>query len=79
MTLRTIEALTFNKKIITNNIKVMDYDFYTPNRFFILNYDTEDNFHTFLSCKIEEEKIEVIKKYTAEHMLQRIKKDFGLF
>ncbi|MER0049000.1 hypothetical protein ABRP56_21785 [Pectobacterium odoriferum] len=79
LTLRTIEALTFNKKIITNNIKVMDYDFYTPNRFFILDYDTEDNFHTFLSCKIEEEKIEVIKKHTAEHMLQHIKKDFDLF
>ncbi|KML71664.1 hypothetical protein [Pectobacterium peruviense] len=79
LTLRTIEAIAFNKKIITNNIKVMDYDFYTPNRFFILDYDTEDNFYTFISCKIEEEEIEIIKKYTAEYMLQNIKRDFNLF
>ncbi|MGX8940169.1 hypothetical protein ACWWJF_05820 [Symbiopectobacterium sp. Eva_TO] len=48
LTLRTIEALAFNKKIITNNIKIMQYDFYTDDRFFILGYNDIDSLQSFL-------------------------------
>ncbi|MCW2476625.1 MULTISPECIES: hypothetical protein [unclassified Symbiopectobacterium] len=75
LTLRTIEALAFNKKIITNNIKVMQYDFYTDDRFFILGYNDIDSLHSFLERPLAPVDIELIKEYTADGMLNRLVSD----
>lgn len=37
LSFRTFEALHYNKKLITNNPRVKDYDFYHPNNIFIWN------------------------------------------
>lgn len=37
LTLRTLEALFYGKKLITNNTYIEKYDFYNPNNIFIIN------------------------------------------
>jgi hypothetical protein len=37
LTMRTIEALGANKKLITTNTSIVDYDFYNPNNIFIVD------------------------------------------
>lgn len=36
MTMRTFEVLSFNKKLITTNRNIVNYDFYTPDNIFIV-------------------------------------------
>ncbi|MEI7380860.1 hypothetical protein [Pectobacterium versatile] len=71
-TLRTIEALAFNKKIITNNTKILNYEFYSPDRFFILGHDSFDNMLVFLKRDTSPIADEIIEKYTADSMLRTI-------
>ena len=35
----TLEALGMNKKMITNNRSVMEYDFYNPNNILVIDFD----------------------------------------
>ena len=39
MTLRIVEAMFFNKKLITNNEDILDMDFYNPQNIYIIGYD----------------------------------------
>lgn len=71
-TLRTIEALAFNKKVITNNINILNYEFYSPDRFFILEHDNLDNIFIFLDKETPPIEDEMIEKYTADSMLRKI-------
>lgn len=75
LTLRTIEALAFNKKIITNNIKIMQYDFYNDDRFFILGYNDIDSLPRFLEKPLTPVNIDSIKEHTADGMLNRLVSD----
>lgn len=39
LTLRMVEAMFFNKKIITNNVSVKQFDFYSPDNIYIIGED----------------------------------------
>ncbi len=39
LSFRTFEALGMNKKLITNNHSVMEYDFYNPNNILVIDFD----------------------------------------
>lgn len=54
LSFRPFEGLYFNKKIITNNINVLNYDFYSKKRFFILDVDQIDDINSFLDSPLEE-------------------------
>lgn len=43
LTLRALEALCFEKKCITNNTSIVNYDFYHPNNFLLLKNDIESS------------------------------------
>lgn len=40
LTLRVMEAMFMSKKLITNNVDVVNYDFYHPNNIYVLGRDT---------------------------------------
>lgn len=40
LTLRTLEAIFFNKKVLTNNKDIKKYDFYKPDRFLLIPEET---------------------------------------
>ena len=39
LSFRIFESLGMNKKIITNNRSVMEYDFYNPNNILVIDFD----------------------------------------
>ena len=39
LSFRIFESLGMNKKIITNNAAVMEYDFYNPNNILVIDFD----------------------------------------
>ncbi|WP_426711566.1 hypothetical protein [Enterobacter cloacae complex sp. 309I3] len=45
--MRTMEALAYNKKIITTNDNIRHYDFFDPNKHFILNDINEKKYYSF--------------------------------
>ena len=47
LSLRPMEALFFEKKLITNNASVRDYDFYDKNNIFI--YGVDDDLNSFMN------------------------------
>lgn len=49
---RIPEAIILNRKIITNRITVLDEDFYSPDRVFIIGHDSIERLQSFLEADI---------------------------
>jgi len=61
---RPYEAMGLNKKMITTNSMIKDYDFYNPNNIFVI--ENEDNFEipsTFFDTPYQQLPDEIFKKY----------------
>lgn len=63
MTLRPIEALIYEKKLITNNRNISSYDFYNTNNIYILNGDSEEGLDEFLTSPYQKVPSEIVNKY----------------
>ncbi len=70
LTLRTLEALYYGKKLITNNKTIKNYDFYSPKWIFIIGEDNE--FEKFIHADSSEVDREYIKYYFYENWLRRL-------
>ncbi|WP_392566293.1 hypothetical protein RHO15_01455 [Utexia brackfieldae] len=71
VSLRTIEAIVLNKKLITTNKAIKNYQFYNPHQIFILE-NNYDEIAAFLTAKFAAIPIEKLNKYTADGMLETI-------
>ncbi len=71
LTLRPMEAIFFRKKLITNNIDIMNYDFYCSENIFVLGVDSEKKLETFLFIPYKELDEKIVKQYTFECWLER--------
>lgn len=71
LTLRCMEALFFNKKLITNNSDIENYDFYNPNNIFIIGKDNLDNIKEFINKPYEPVDEKIIEYYEFEQWLKR--------
>ncbi|WP_333626025.1 hypothetical protein [Sphingobacterium siyangense] len=69
LTLRIMEGLFFSKKIITNNIDVVKYDFYDPNNIFIWGVDPIEKLVDFIKGDYVPIKPEVLEAYTVNEWL----------
>lgn len=74
-TLRVLESLYFNKKIITNNKSVMSSEAYSKERFFILGYNDWNQFDSFLQATTPPVSQDVLYKYSPDSMLDKIMAD----
>lgn len=63
MTLRPMESLFYQKKLITNNKDLQTMDFYNSNNIFILGKDNVDNLGIFCQTKHYEIQDSIIAKY----------------
>lgn len=63
MTLRPLEALFYNKKLITNNSNTINYDFYCPENVFILGKDKFEDLNVFLETPCRITTRELVEKY----------------
>ncbi|MDF8718064.1 hypothetical protein OU567_00260, partial [Escherichia coli] len=73
LTLRVLEALFFNKKLITNNPNVVKYNFYNSNNIMIIE-DKVDNvsFNEFINSSYQEIEQSIKNEYDVEFMLDTI-------
>ena len=54
LTMRPLEALFHNKKVITTSKFIKEHSFYTPNNIFIVGYDSWSGIHDFLNSPFDE-------------------------
>jgi hypothetical protein len=66
-----MEAMFFNKKLITDNLDVLNLDFYKEENIFVLGYDKEERLGTFLSSPYTPVDGDILKQYTWEVWLDR--------
>lgn len=74
MTLRPVEALFFHKKLITNNVDLIEEPLYHPDNVFVLGRDDISTLSDFITSPIHQFKEYVYQYYTFELWLER----FGL-
>lgn len=71
LSLRAMESLFFEKKVITNNTTYFNYDFYKKNNIFVIGYDSENDLeHFFTTPYIPVEK-EIKEKYLFSYWMNR--------
>jgi hypothetical protein len=71
LTLRPMESVFFQKKLITNDKSIINNDFYNSNNIFILGVDDIRNLKTFLSTPYSSIPLEIKEKYDAKTWLNR--------
>lgn len=71
LSLRFFEALRYQKKIITNNKTVMEYDFYDPQNIFIINHDDMSRLGEFISTPYKEISKEIVDQYSFSSWLSK--------
>lgn len=71
ITLRAMEALFFQKKLVTTNLEIKRYHFYHPDNIFILGYDNLENLPAFMNKELKHPYHEVIEFFEPQSWLQR--------
>lgn len=71
LTLRCLEALFFEKKLITNNKDIKNYDFYKKNNVFILGEDDFENIKSFINGEYENINSDIVSFYDYNNWLER--------
>ncbi len=71
MTLRVMESLFFNKKLITNQSSIAKEDFYNSNNIFIIGKDDWNNIKDFMNKPVIKTPEEVLDKYDFFTWLKR--------
>lgn len=69
LTIRAMEALFFEKKLITNNKFIKKEVFYNKNRIFLLGEDNINCLDRFLKCEIDNSGLEYKKNYELDNWL----------
>ena len=63
LTIRSMEAMCYKKKLITNNRDIISYDFYNRNNIFVIGIDDIDKLDDFLKLPYKPIDQEIIKEY----------------
>ena len=63
ITLRPLEALSFKKKLLTNNVNIKEYAFYNPNNIFIIGFDKNERLHEFLKTPFQDIDRRIVMQY----------------
>lgn len=72
LTLRPIEAIQMEKKLITNFKEIKKYDFYNPENIWILNEDDDSELEKFINSPYVQVSEEILEGYTVNGWLRRI-------
>ena len=72
LTFRVLESLGLNKKLITTNSDIINYDFYNPNNILVINEKKPVIPISFFETNYEEIPKEIFEKYTLEGWVEKI-------
>ncbi len=75
LTVRSLESLSCNKKLITNNEDITNYDFYKPENIFILGVDDIRRIKEFIRSPYKSNGKDIVEYYEFENWLKRFKKE----
>jgi hypothetical protein len=75
LSFRVFEAMSLEKKIITDNEAIKGYDFYNPNNILILNENISNLDKSFFETPYEKIPKEIYYRYTLDHWVNKV---FGL-
>jgi hypothetical protein len=70
-TIRSIEALFFNCKLITNNASIVDCEFYHPSRIFVIGRDRQEDLQAFLRSPAEVAGEDLLSKHEIRSWLRK--------
>lgn len=73
LTLRVMESLFFQKKLITNNKSILNYNFYNKSNIFIIGIDDIDKIDEFMSKEFVCYNDDLVDHYEYRNWLQRFK------
>lgn len=71
-TMRAMEALSYHKKLITNNKYIRSFDFYNKNNIFILGEDNPDKLREFICSPYVDVPFEIIDKYDVNSWIKKM-------
>lgn len=71
LTLRAMEALFFQKKLLTDNLEILNCDFYRQENIFVWGQDDECRLADFLQVPYQKVSEEAVSQYTWEAWLDR--------
>lgn len=71
LTIRTMESIFFNMKLITNDHSIINQDFYLPENIFIIGKDNEDMLVDFINSPYRELEDKIVKGYEVSNWLER--------
>lgn len=74
VTLRTMESLFIERKLITNNHDILNMDIYHPDNVFVIGFDNIDSFDKWISKPYRKVDDEIRNGYTAESWIRRFDK-----
>lgn len=72
LTLRPLEALVFEKKLITTNVHIKEYDFYNSNNIFIWGEDDESKLEHFIKSPYQKVDKSIIQQYDINVWLKKL-------
>ena len=72
LTFRVFESLGMNKKLITTNPDIINYDFYNPNNIHVIDEDDICIDSEFFSIPYEPIPENIFKNYTLENMINKV-------
>lgn len=72
LTIRAMESLYFNKKLISNNKDLLNYDFYNKNNIFILGIDDNNYLSEFLETEYQEIDNKILQQYNFTDCVQQM-------
>jgi len=71
LSFRVFEAIGYERKLITNNKEVMNYDFYHPHNIYVLNHE-ERTLSEFLNIPYSPINPQILDKYNFDNWIYRI-------
>ena len=75
LSFRIFEALNYNKKLISTNKNLKNYDFFHPNNMFIWNGENDEELYQFLNKETIKMPGEIIDKYRLNNWIKYILDD----
>jgi hypothetical protein len=73
LTLRVMESIFLQKKLLTSNSKIIEYEFYNPNNIFIISEDKKlSHLNDFIRTPFNPIKKEILEEYMFSNWLYRI-------
>ncbi|MFV0346372.1 MAG: hypothetical protein ACK5IQ_09045 [Bacteroidales bacterium] len=72
LSFRIFDAMLYQKKLITDNRLILEYDFYRPNNIFVLSERNMDDLKTFINSPYQKLPQDIFEKYSFKNWVRYV-------